>query len=106
MRMDEIKEGLTYHNGHGLQRIVVQVPKNGKFGDVTYRKPGSEKTYSCYITTFCEWARGIVQGEEVSFSLKCSCSNTIEGYFSETDLEEILYCGCGKVWKIQRPTNK
>jgi hypothetical protein len=106
MRMDEIKEGIMYHNGKGLLRIVVQAPKQGEFGEVTYRKYGSEKLHRCWISTFASWAKGTVQEAELSFSLKCSCGTEMDGFFGSVDSEETLHCDCGNVWKIQRPTNK
>jgi hypothetical protein len=41
--------------------------------------------------------------QEISFELKCSCGETLKGFFSSTDKKENLYCSCKLVWPIVRP---
>lgn len=106
MRIEEIEKGNTYFNVKGLRRTVVGAPAKGSTGLVFYKRPNSSKIYQCWITSFAKWAKGIVQGEEMSFVLQCLCGKKNEGYFSDTDIEEKIHCDCGLAWIIPRPSRE
>lgn len=65
MRLEDIQEGKTYHNGNGLRRRVTSLKKLTLNGfDVFYipiSKSGKEgKEQSCWCSTFAAWAKGDV----------------------------------------------
>lgn len=105
MRIEDIKEGVTYHNGKGLQRTVVRLEKGRYLNsfNVIWKKPGKEKENVCWCSTFADWAKGEVHEEELNFMLKCSCGKEVEGFFGNNDSEETLHCDCGYEWRIPRP---